>query len=128
MTKPTHEELKSKVAEAIHNLCNGVSEYCARTTASHIAEEFTAYTDKLEAVLKELKAELKELEETAAFTGKRLANALAENAILREALEEIAGHGVSQSAAMNMPEVQWAWRCFNNLQRIARQALKQGGK
>jgi len=47
---------------------------------------------------------------------------------LREALEEIAGHGVSQSPAMNMPEEQWAWRCFNNLQWIAKQALAGEGE
>lgn len=45
--------------------------------------------------------------------------------LLRGALNEIAGHGVSQPAAMNMPEERWAWRCFNNLQYIARQALTQ---
>lgn len=43
---------------------------------------------------------------------------------LRGALEEIAEHGVSQPGALNMPEERWAWRCFNNLQYIARQALK----
>ena len=47
-----------------------------------------------------------------------------ENKRLRDALEEISGHGVSQSAAMNLPEDQWAWRCFNRLQAVARQALK----
>lgn len=47
---------------------------------------------------------------------------------LVEALEEISNHGVSQSAAMNMPEEQWAWRCFHNLQREARKALAEAKK
>ena len=42
-----------------------------------------------------------------------------------EALEDIANRGVSQSAAMNMPEEQWAWRCFNNLQYEARKTLAE---
>ena len=42
---------------------------------------------------------------------------------LEKALEEIAGHGVSQPAALNMPDERWAWKCFNNLQYIAQQAL-----
>jgi len=47
---------------------------------------------------------------------------------LREALEAITGHGVSQSSAMNMPEEQWAWRCFNKLQWIAKKALVGEGE
>ncbi len=45
----------------------------------------------------------------------------------REALEDIAGMGISQSPAMNMPNEDWLSRLFSKCQRIAKQALEQGG-